>query len=180
MGADARIWGKRRIFTSRPRWSRLKWPTLAAAVMVIIILVAWGAGIRYNVTESMPLGFYRIIDEAPTIGSVIVFCPPVDRRYEFMPAGSCSHGEAPYIKQVVAEPWDRVVVTKDQVTVNDVPLDDSASVFRPGLPHAIGEWILEPGQFWVYGAGRPAQSFDSRYFGPVNQLSAQVVLQLVD
>lgn len=178
LGADARAWGKRRLFTSRPRWGRLTWPTLAAAVMTIVILAAWFVGIRYNVTESMPRGFYRIVDETPAAGSVIVFCPPVDRRYEFMVAGSCSHGEAPYIKMVVGIAGDRVVVSKGWVTVNGTPLIDSASVLRPGLPHAFGEWTLKPGQVWTYGAGLPAQSFDSRYFGPVNQRSVQVVHQL--
>lgn len=178
LGADARAWGKRSIFTTRPCWGRLKWPVLAAAVMAVVILAAWFAGIRYNVTESMPLGFYRIVDQPPVVGSVIVFCPPVDRHYEFMVAGSCSHGEAPYIKMVVGIEGDRVVVTKDRVTVNGTRLPDSAAVLRPGLPHAFGEWTLKPGQVWVYGSGLPSQSFDSRYFGPVNQRSVQVVRQL--
>ncbi len=126
----------------------------------------------------MPLGFYRVLDQAPRVGSIIVFCPPVDHMYDFMPAGSCSHGEASYLKEVVAIEGDVVTVTKDRVTVNGTSLRDTLSIMRPGLPHAFGTWKLGPGQIWSYGAGLPALSFDSRYFGPVARQTVLVVIPI--
>src|SRR5674476_251288 len=160
---------------TRPHWDRIKWPAIIAVAMLSAIASAGAAGIRYNVTASMPVGFYCIIDQAPKIGSIIVFCPPVDHRFEFMPAGSCPHGEAPYMKEVVAGLGDLVTVTKEAVTINGKPLASSASIQRPELPHALGVRRLGVGQLWVYGSGSPENSFDSRYFGPMQQETVRVV-----
>ena len=170
----AQGWGKR-INLTRPRWERIMWPAIIVVAMLSAIASAGAAGIRYNVTASMPLGFYRIIDQAPGVGSIIVFCPPVDHRFDFMPAGSCPHGEAPYMKEVVAGPGDVVMVTKNAVTINGKALASSVSIQQPGLPHALGVRRLGAGQLWVYGSGSPENSFDSRYFGLVQQQTARVV-----
>ena len=54
---------------------------------------------------------------------------------------------------------------------------------RVRLPHQAGELVLGPGQYWVYGGGaRPAlaaQSFDSRYWGPVRCASIRRVSVLL-
>lgn len=171
--------GDRMIFTTRPRWDRIKWPALIACAILAVIYIVFLAGIRYNVTESMPVGFYKIIDVKPSVGSIIVFCPPVARRYEFMPRGSCPNGAAPYIKSVVAGPGDVVEVTQAGVSVNGSRLPDSASIQRAGLPHAYGVWTLT-NHLWAYGSGLPAQSFDSRYFGPVSIEHARAVISFGD
>lgn len=171
--------GERMIFATRPRWDRIKWPVLIACAILAVISAVSLAGIRYNITESMPVGFYKMIDAKPSVGSIIVFCPPVARRYEFMPPGSCPNGEAPYIKSAVAGPGDVVEVTIAGVSVNGRRLPDSASFQRAGLPHAYGVWTLT-NQLWAYGSGLPAHSFDSRYFGPVSIDQARVVISYGD
>ena len=156
----------------------MKWPAIISIVMLAAIAGVGAAGFRYNITASMPLGFYRIVDQAPRVGSIVVFCPPVDHRFTFMPAGSCPHGEAPYMKEVVAGPGDVVVVTKEAVTINGKALVSSASIQRPGLPHTFGVRRLGDGELWVYGSGAPENSFDSRYFGVVQRQTVRVVIAL--
>lgn len=166
-GAIAQGWGKKKLFKNKPRWKVLYIPAAMIASMIIIFILANMAGIRFNITESMPVGFYRAIDGEVQVGSVVSFCPPVDQKYDFMPAGSCSHGEAPYLKQVVALPGDVVTVSNSEVRVNGEILNGSANAGRSDLPSATGIWHLGPDEVWVYGVTNPQHSFDSRYFGPV-------------
>ena len=52
-------------------------------------------------------------------------------------------------------------------------MERSHQYFWVVLPHQSGTVTLGPHQYWVYGSGaRPeqaAQSFDSRYWGPIQE-----------
>lgn len=154
----------------KPRFDRLRWPLLALSLVIVGGWVAKEAGWRVNITGSLPGVFYRV-SEAPERGDYIQFCPPVvvavlpDSR----PGEPSCAGKVPLIKRVVAVAGDRVVVDDAGVGVNGERLPNSkprrfASDGSP-LPSAIGVYVLGPGQLWV--VADHADSFDSRYFGPI-------------
>ena len=88
-------------------------------------------------------------------------------------------------KQVAAIPGDRIRVSMASVMVNGAVLPFSSQLTHSEkwpwvrLPHQAGEFVLGLGQYWVYGGGaRPAlaaQSFDSRYWGPVRRVDIRRV-----
>jgi len=146
----------------------------------------WWSGWRVNLTESEPLGFYRLaaIDPSTVIrgGALIEFCPPpsvTPARFPFYMKGTCPGGGMPMFKQVVGVPGDRIDASLTGVSVNDRPLPYSAQLARSAtwprlqLPHQARVFVLGVDQYWVYGSGaRPtlaAQSFDSRYWGAVTR-----------
>ncbi len=151
-----------------------------------------GMGWRVNLTQSEPLGFYRLEPVFPGTpiarGAMVEFCPPAavtPDRYPFYMTGDCPGGGMPMFKQVAAIPGDRIRVSMASVAVNGVVLPFSSQLTHSEkwpwvrLPHQAGEFVLGPGQYWVYGGGaRPAlaaQSFDSRYWGPVRRVDIRRV-----
>ena len=84
------------------------------------------------------------------------------------PGWGCDGGVAPLLKQVVALPGDWVDVSPDGIRVNGREIANSARLAvdgagRPMPPPAAGE--VPAGHIWLFSGH--AQSFDSRYFGPV-------------
>ncbi|SCC91918.1 Peptidase S26, conserved region [Thiomonas sp. X19] len=170
----------------KPRWNRLLIPIAALAATALAINVLWWCGWRVNWTESEPLGLYRLLPV--TADSRIIrseraeFCPPptiTPQAFPFYMKGDCPGGGMPMFKQIVGLPGDRITVTPQAVTVNGKALAHSGqlpgspSFPRVHLPYQHGTFTLGPDQFWVYGSGaRPAlaaQSFDSRYWGPITR-----------
>lgn len=161
-----------------PRWGRLRWPALAAAVAASAIGSAWATGWRYNSTPSEPMGLYRLTPvKAQTVihrGDLISFCPPVP-LYPFMVHGACPNGGAPFLKTVVGVPGDVVVVSAAGVSVNGRLLPQSKVIVRPKawpgltLPADFGVHRLAAGAYWTFGSGDPKVSFDSRNWGGVRR-----------
>jgi signal peptidase I len=82
---------------------------------------------------------------------------------------NAAHEGIPLIKRVIGLPGDTLTLTNDQVTVNSVTLDEP---YVHGAPTGCAEYCgiitLGPGQYFVMGDNR-TQSYDSRYFGPINE-----------
>lgn len=153
-------------------------PLIAMALVVGSIQLFSLMGYHYNLTESMPVGLYKEVETQPEVGSVVLFCPPVNKKYEFMLAGSCNNSEALYIKQVIAVPGDEVLVTNEGVFVNGNHIADSALSGRNDLPKAYGLYRLKDGEYWTFGSGQPQKSFDSRYFGVVKRDQLTVIAKV--
>lgn len=156
------------------RWVRVLIPSVILVEMAVSAWAMRDAGLRINWTRSEPVGIYRLhpVTEPLRVGQLIEFCPPV-RRYPFMLEGKCPGGTVPFFKEVAGVPGDSVTVRESGVTIDGVRLPSS----RPrrhahsdpsiALPVLRGTFRLGPGQYWTYGSGQPAESFDSRYWGPV-------------
>ncbi|MHB1098013.1 MAG: S26 family signal peptidase [Burkholderiales bacterium] len=156
------------------RWDRLLVPLIILVDLTASVAALGYVGVRVNWTCSEPLGVYwiRPIAAPLRVGQMIEFCPPV-RRYSFMLQGGCPGGSDPFFKEIVGVPGYWVTVTASGVTINGLMLPGS----RPrrharsdpsiALPVLRGTFRLGPGQYWTYGSGLPAESFDSRYWGPV-------------
>ncbi|TIG73808.1 conjugative transfer signal peptidase TraF, partial [Legionella pneumophila] len=83
-------------------------------------------GFRINLTESIPIGLYRITSEAPIKNAYVIFCP--DDRESFRLAkgrGYIDHGlfcdgYGYLMKKVVAVSGDILSVTNEGVFANQI------------------------------------------------------------
>lgn len=180
----------------RPRWNRLIWPLVAMSAMAGAV-TAWNHGDwRLNLSPSEPVGIWSVQRILPTThlrpGDVVTLCPslPVGFHYAWLRAGptvsnACPSGIAPYIKTIVAGPGAVIRETGQGVTINGRVLPHSRPVTlttshpQVRLPQWRGTTTLKPGQFWAYGAGDPAYSFDSRYWGPFSRAEVRGMAQPV-
>ncbi len=140
------------------------------------------AGLRVNLTDSMPRGLYRAIAGAPRRGSIVMACAPLDaarlaRARGYLGPGSCPGGVRALGKLVLAMAGDTVALKPQGIRLNGAPVLNSRTLpadsrGRP-LPHyPWGEHVLRPNELWLFAPYR-ANSYDSRYFGP--ERASQVV-----
>lgn len=135
------------------------------------------AGLTFNHSNSLPVGIWRVRQEPVHRGAVVLVCPDNGPMFQaalksrYIDPGRCNGGFAPLLKPVAAVPGDRVVVADSGVTVNGVPIANSALKPVDGagrlLPrHQIGAHVVRSGEVWLISDYNP-YSFDSRYFGPI-------------
>lgn len=146
------------------------------ALLTTVGLLAMGvsAGLRLNLTDSAPRGIWL---EAPHTtlkrGMVVAVCPPavpVVRtmlQQGYLAYGKCDGSVAPLLKTVAALPGDHVTLLRGSLAqVNGVPVPNT--IARPSLSAwPDGEYTVQPNQLWIFSSYN-ANSFDSRYFGPVD------------
>src|SRR6202521_6178243 len=150
------------------------WACLLASPFFLGLIAGWIFGIRFNLTPSLPRGFY-IISHSPS-ANLVEFCPQgtaasisLSRQYRI--AGACPDGGAPLLKPAVAFPGDEVEVSANGIRVNGQLLPNSAGQFRDHLhrpldPWPYGTYKVEPGTVWVVSSFN-SYSFDSRYYGAI-------------
>jgi conjugative transfer signal peptidase TraF len=172
-----------------------RFPLALTAVLVVIAVgaqIAHHSGWRVNLTASAPIGLYRVYaPDAAAIarGMYVEFCPPTwvtPAAFPFYITGDCSSGGMSMLKMIVGVPGDHVSVKDEGIEINHVPLARSVpqarSISRPdiALPSLRGEFVLRPGEYWVYGSGAhltdAARSFDSRYFGVITLTQIRAVV----
>ena len=152
---------------------------IPAGLAAVAMLAAAAAGVRVNVTPSVPVGLYYQIPapQHPARGSLVVVCldpsepqvaAAIDRGY--LPVGNCPAGVAPLLKPVAGVPGDRVVVEPHGVTVNGALQPGSAPLSQDpqGRPLSIWstQYVIQPDQVLLL-TEQPV-SFDGRYLGPVS------------
>jgi conjugative transfer signal peptidase TraF len=158
---------------------------VAVGILMLMAMTAvtiQQSGWRINLTESEPLGLYRMEPMRPGLvilrGSRVEFCPPdavTPERFPFYMRGNCLNGGMPMFKTIAGVPGDVIEVSSNGVLINHRQLPYSNQIERSKqfpwviLPHQSGTITLGPKQYWVYGSGaqpeQAAQSFDSRYWG---------------
>ena len=149
--------------------------------------VGWAAGLRLNLTDSIPSGLYRQRAPAPAAlrrGAIVLACLPLDvaefaRTRGYLPRGSCPGGTMPVGKIVVATAGDTVTVCDSGIRINGALLARSVSLrwdhsHRP-LPRLDpGRHIMARGTIWL--GSLSTAGFDSRYFGAVRSASVLAIL----
>ncbi len=162
------------------QWGWIVLPLLLIVVIVSTVQIAYWTGWRINLTESEPLGIYRLEPVSGNIkrGALVEFCPPAfvtPDKFPFYMGGACPGGGMPMFKEIAGIPGDRVHVDTAGVWINGQRLPfsqqmaGSARFPEVRLPHQRGDFVLGKNEYWIYGSGaEPAlagQSFDSRYWG---------------
>src|SRR5207244_933762 len=99
----------------------------------IVLALCWL--MRLNLSPSVPLGLYRMVDQPVTRGVLVVGCVPpaaarLARERGYLGGGSCPGGAQPVLKRVGAVPGDLVDLRPDGVAVNGTRLSDSAPALR--------------------------------------------------
>ena len=138
------------------------------------LCVAWTAGLRVNVTPSLPRGLYLLCPGTPGKGDYAAFCltgeyAALAKERGYVLAGSCPSGLRPLLKRVAALPGDVL----DATTITAFPLRETDNQGR-ALPSVLTggpQPVCVPPGMALLLADHPG-SFDGRYFGlvPLNQL----------
>jgi conjugative transfer signal peptidase TraF len=159
--------------------------TRAAGVAVIAWLVALtGAftagklGVRWNVSPSVPLGFYLLsTTDRPVRGGYVAVCPtgvPLfveARRRGYLSPGPCPGDFGPMIKVLAGVEGDRVLIGENGVRINgslwprSAPLHADTSGWQ--LPQLAGFRTELRSDEVVVLSEHCERGFDSRYFGPL-------------
>lgn len=158
----------------RKKPQRLKsWHVGVLGLLVLWMIVAQCLGDRQiiiNTSPSAPRGLYLRVNREPAVGMVVDFALPESAR-TYVQARCGYAGRDWYIlKRIAAGPGDRIDTTGQWLIINGqniaaIEVTDSAG--RP-LPHWRGNRKLGPDEYFVY-SGRIANSFDSRYYGPLKR-----------
>ena len=156
------------------RVSRLGW---CLGSPLALLAACWCAGLRLNLTGSLPIGLYLASQTAPVRGAIVLTClPPAVTAFAlergYVPrGGTCPDGALPVGKPVLAMSGDTVTVMPTGLLVNGAPVPNSQPLEtdRKGRPLprlAVGRYVVGPGELWVLSS-YSRLSFDSRYFGGV-------------
>jgi conjugative transfer signal peptidase TraF len=158
-------------------WSTTRRATaLSALAAGILFAGARTLGIRVNSSPSLPVGLYQVTSSPDA--ALVEFCPAepfasLANARGYRQAGTCPDGGSPLMKPVVARAGDSVDVSERGVSVNGKTILNSAPLLkdtagRPLAPWPLGTYAVQPGTVWVVSDYHP-RSFDSRYFGPVQE-----------
>lgn len=148
-----------------------------ASSVLLAVVVTWLAGLRVNLSGSMPVGVYRVSNEPPVKGAVVLACLPAGiavfaRARGYVSSGNCAGATAPIGKVVLAMVGDSVEVTDTGLIVNGRPVEntmplaaDAAGRSLPRIPGGV--YVVGRDEVWLYSP-YSKRSFDSRYFGPLS------------
>jgi conjugative transfer signal peptidase TraF len=167
--------------TSQHRRRRLgsviAWAIIPCAACAALAAVIPQPSILWNASPSEPTGLYIRAPLAPLRGRMIAFRAPApafpyaDERMGYL-------HRIPILKQIAAGEGDTVCANQGGLTIDGrwrAPVFDRDSRGRP-LPHWSGCRLLARGEFFVF-SDRIPNSFDSRYFGPVERSQIVGVFQ---
>lgn len=138
--------------------------------LALTFALAFGAGLRFNPTPSLPMGIYRLVPGLPEKNDLVSFClegefAKLALECGYLEPGSCPSGLRPLLKRLVALPGDSVDPSASPIRSVDSHGRSISPVLMPG--------VVPPGMALVL-ANHPG-SFDSRYFGFVPLESLQRV-----
>jgi conjugative transfer signal peptidase TraF len=150
---------------------------MAAALLGLGLLLAGtlrqGAWLIYNPSHSIPFGFYLRHNAEPTRGAIVTV-----RASEVAGAYAHARGFADasdrFIKRVAAMQGDEVCAHGDEISINGAALVTRLRRDRTGqaLPTWEGCVIL---QDQVLLLGDTNDSFDGRYWGPIDSVRVEAV-----
>lgn len=151
-----------------------------------LVTTAHLAGLRFNTTKSIPIGFYWTTDEPAKVGSYVMFCPPTREPFitaknrGYLSAGFCPGDFGYMMKKILAAKNDEVAVTSAGVYVNSqlLPLSAPRPTDKAGNPmprDSRGEYTLKQDELLLM-SDVSSTSFDARYFGPVSDSQIKTVI----
>jgi conjugative transfer signal peptidase TraF len=149
--------------------------------------LGWGAiasGLRFNGTPSYPVGLYLETGKVAQKGDLVFVSLPSSPVIEmakergYLSIAYCSVDHL--LKRLAAVAGDHVTINSTGVSVNGVRLPNSSPLpsdadGRPLKAFLLKDYVLAPGQVLLMSEYNP-QSFDSRYFGPVESTAIESVV----
>ncbi len=165
---------------------------LILTMIVSVFVLSIGArisGVYINTTPSLPVGFYKVVDEPIVRGAYVAFCPPQNavfdmaRNRSYINQGNCPGGYGLLLKRVFAQPGDTVFIDQTGIFVNGEHLPNSAQLKADAEGHALPQYhldqrVLDDFEYLLLSDVNP-QSFDARYFGLIARDQIQQVVRPV-
>ena len=161
--------------------------TMSASLFVLSI-GARISGIYINTTPSLPVGFYKVVDEPIASGAYVAFCPPQNAVFDmardrsYINQGDCPSGYGLMLKRVFAQSGDTVSIDQAGIFVNGKHLPNSAQLTTDADGHPLPQYrleaVLEDSEYLLLSDLNP-QSFDARYFGLIVRDQIQQVVRPV-
>jgi conjugative transfer signal peptidase TraF len=150
---------------------------LTSGIVASSIIGIGSAGLRVNVTPSMPVGIYWATVSSGA--ALVEFCPEEpfareSRKRHYRPYGVvCRDGGASLVKPVVARSGDIVEVNEAGIAVNGNRLPATVTLAadsegRALTPWPHGNYLVAADELWVASPGKLG-SYDSRYMGPIRK-----------
>jgi conjugative transfer signal peptidase TraF len=149
-------------------------------IVIVTIHVAVLAGLRVNLSPSVPRGLYWLQSDAPRVGDYVAICPPRSQLFDralkhgYVMRGTCPSGYGELIKVLAAADDADVAVSHDGVAIAGAlwPLSvpKQADALGRRIPQRVLPWhaVLSASTVLVM-SDRNAFGFDSRYFGPLER-----------
>ena len=137
----------------------LAWPSVHTPVARII----------YNLSDSVPPGWYRIgPPESLDVGSIVLARLPPDAAALAAQRGYLPE-HIPLLKRIGAMSPQQVCIEKRIVRIDGIPVAGVHATDGRGRPLSAWQQCrrLHDGELFLLSTTNPA-SFDSRYFGPVS------------
>jgi conjugative transfer signal peptidase TraF len=123
----------------------------------------------WNASPSVPVGLYRLVVRTPAKGELVAIRLPEPVRSLGAERGYLG-AQALIIKPIAAGPGDVVCRRAATVTINGrfVAVAHSSDAAGRPMPRWSGCRVLGLGEVFVLSA--VLESFDSRYFGPIDRV----------
>jgi conjugative transfer signal peptidase TraF len=121
----------------------------------------------WNASASAPIGLYRVLPGKPVRGDLVLVHTP-DSVRQFAAERGYLPQNVPLVKRVEALDGDIVCAADDVISVNGRVIAERMARDRLGrpLPNWSGCHLLDSGEAFLLMEA-VADSFDSRYFGPI-------------
>jgi len=143
----------------------------------ILAVVFWHLGYRVNLTASLPVGLYRLVNGPLQRGQIVAFClddtefVQLARERGYLAAGSCPSGLRPLLKGISGLAGDNIRHHGDLIMVNDQVLAHTETLGKDSQgrsmpPSYLRTGVIPPGKALLFSQHHSG-SFDSRYFGLV-------------
>jgi conjugative transfer signal peptidase TraF len=148
------------------RMATLLTTLVAATVVLSTIGVRPAPYYLWNVSDSVPIGLYRLRPLGRLAATDLVAVEPPEPTATFLADGNYLPRQVPMLKRVLALPGqtvcrDRLIITVDKIRVGEAREHDSRG--RP-LPVWQGCRVVADGEVFLMNR-QSADSLDGRYFG---------------
>lgn len=151
---------------SRFKYLIMSYVFLAIIIGAVTFYKLFGPPIYYNVSDSLPRGFYIETTKNLSIGKLIAFPIPKNAK-QIIFARKWLAFDMPLLKYISAIAGDEICIKKHGLYINKnrfghiVETDDSNNHIQV----SFGCYVLSDNELFVTTGYH--KSFDSRYFGPI-------------
>ena len=144
--------------------------TIVAAAAVIDTMLGPKTAPRFvwNVSESVPIGLYRVQPARDLIVTTLVVAYPPEPLASFLNDGGYLPRDVPLIKHILALPGQTVCRTGPAIAVDGIEMGVARERDHRGreLPVWEGCRVVAGDEVFLMNWDEPA-SLDGRYFGPI-------------
>jgi conjugative transfer signal peptidase TraF len=159
---------------------------IGVVALFSLVWVAIALGLRYNGSQSFPMGLYQATGPDAhkedlvfaNIPKTPLFVMAAERGYLSVAYSPTRH----LLKRLVGVAGDQVTIDSSGVQVNGIRLANSTPLPFDGAGRPLQPYVLDrllgPGEILLM-SDYNASSFDSRYFGPLHATTIESVLKPV-